>query len=109
MATDESPPEGCRFTSFRFQVTMLYIPLIPASETWSDESWRTKPPVSLRRRLVDIVHCPGKAGEDVAKVLQKQLETLGLTFHDVLSGSGDGGGEMEGSGFTPNTSLPSLQ
>jgi hypothetical protein len=47
---------------------------------------------------VDIVHCPGKDGGSVGKALQRQLQTLGLTLHDVHTGTGDGGGEMEGQG-----------
>jgi hypothetical protein len=97
MATDESPPSGARFCAFRFQVTQLYIPLFPDSATWSDPQWRDTPPVRILQRLVDIVHCPGKDGGSLAKALQKQLWTLGLTLHDVHAGTGDGGGEMEGS------------
>ena len=42
--------------------------------------------------------CPGKTGEDLIKVLDKQLARFGLSRADVISGTGDGGGENEGKG-----------
>ena len=42
------------------------------------------------------MHCPGKQGTDVSQVLEKQLGRIGLNCYDVVSGSGDGGGENEG-------------
>ena len=97
MSSDESPPEGMRFCSFRFQVTMVFIPWIPDSATWSDPAWASKPPVRVQQRLLDIVHCPNKDGKAVANALQLQGQGLGLTLDDIQSGTGDGGGEMEGS------------
>lgn len=97
LSSDESPPEGMRFCSFRFQVTMVFIPWIPDSATWSDPAWASNPPIRVQQRLVDIVHCPSKDGKAVANAVQLQMQGLGLTLDDIHSGTGDGGGEMEGS------------
>ncbi len=96
MATDESPPSGRRFCSFRFQVTQIYIPFIPDSDSWNQPKWEHKPPLNLKQRLLDIVHCPHKDGASTSKALQKQMQSIGLTLHDIHGGTGDGGGEMEG-------------
>ena len=45
---------------------------------------------------MDIVHCPGKKGEDVLRVVDKQITNIGLVRHDAVGGVGDGGGENEG-------------
>jgi hypothetical protein len=42
------------------------------------------------------MHCPGKKGTDVSRVIEKQLGRVGLNCFDVVSGTGDGGGENEG-------------
>ena len=42
------------------------------------------------------MHCPGKKGVDVSRILEKQLSRLGLNPFDVIAGTGDGGGENEG-------------
>ena len=96
ISTDESPPSGTRFCAFRFQVTQLYICWIPPKSTWSLAMWADTPPVRLQRKLLDIVHCPNKHGAALAEALGLQLRALNLTLHDIVSGTGDGGGEMEG-------------
>ena len=42
------------------------------------------------------MHCPGKRGVDVSRIIEKQLARLGLNCFDVTAGTGDGGGENEG-------------
>jgi hypothetical protein len=42
------------------------------------------------------MHCPGKKGVDVSRIIEKQLARLGLNCFDVTAGTGDGGGENEG-------------
>ena len=42
------------------------------------------------------MHCPGKKGTEVSRVIEKQLARWGLNCYDVASGTGDGGGENEG-------------
>ena len=93
LATDESPPSVARFRGLRFQVTCFYIGLISPIEHWGSS---VEPPISVMGILGDICHCPGKRGEDVMRVLDKQLGRLGLNRADVVSGTGDGGGENEG-------------
>ena len=93
LATDESPPSQRRFGGYRFQVTMAYLPKWHPMETW-DAS--LTPPLDVAPRLLDICHCPGKNGPSVMKVLDKQLQRLGLSRYDVVSLVGDGGGENEG-------------
>jgi hypothetical protein len=41
------------------------------------------------------MHCPGKKGVDVSRIIEKQLARLGLNCFDVTAGTGDGGGENE--------------
>ena len=93
IATDESPPDEPRFAGLRFQITMLYLPFFEDLERWEDFD---EPPVRTRAFLADICHCPGKRGEDVIHVIDKQLGRLGLNRADIVGGTGDGGGENEG-------------
>ena len=93
LATDESPPSQRRFCGFRFQVTVVYIPAWLPEEQWD----RSKtPPMVVRSRLLDICHCPSKDGAGVMKVLDKQLDRVGLSRYDVVAMTGDGGAENEG-------------
>ena len=55
-----------------------------------------RPPVTKSTCLADITHCPGKKGVDVSRIIERQLARLGLNAYDVVSGTGDGGGENEG-------------
>ena len=63
------------------------------------EPWEhsADPPIRVSSCLGDITHCPGKKGVDVSRVIEKQLARVGLNCFDVCSGTGDGGGENEGS------------
>ena len=94
MATDESPPKQPRFRGLRFQITVLYLGrFLPVS------SWETSasPPIECTSTLADLMHCPGKKGTDVSRILDAQLGRLGLSAYDVVAATGDGGGENEGS------------
>ena len=93
MATDESPPSQPRFGGYRFQITMMYIPLWRPDETWETSE---DPPLDVTAVLGDICHCPGKDGGTVMRVIDKQLARLSCSRHDLLSGTGDGGMENEG-------------
>ncbi len=95
LATDESPPSQPRFRGLRFQVTFLYIPMVPSVDTW--DAWES-PPLRVEPYLCDICNCPGKDGATVVGVVEKQLARVGLSSADMLSGTGDGGGENEGAG-----------
>ena len=93
LATDESPPSQPRFRGLRFQITILYI------GTFVDlAEWRTcdDPPIIKSTCLADVMHCPGKRGVDVSRIVEKQLARVGLNCYDVVSCTGDGGGENEG-------------
>ena len=93
LVTDESPPSQPRFRGLRFQITVLYTGTfvdLPQWETCKD------PPILVSTCLADIMHCPGKKGVDVSRVVEKQLARVGLNCFDVTSGTGDGGGENEG-------------
>ena len=57
---------------------------------------RDEPPILRTSCLADICHCPGKRGVDVSRILEKQLGRVGLNCFDVVSCTGDGGGENEG-------------
>ena len=72
---------------------MAYLPKWHPMETWDASP---TPPLDVAPRLLDICHCPGKNGPSTMKVLDKQLQRLGLSRYDVVSLVGDGGGENEG-------------
>ena len=93
LATDESPPSQPRFRGLRFQITVLYAGAFKDLREWSTCE---TPPITKTSILADIAHCPGKKGVDVSKVIEMQLNRVGLSAYDVVSGTGDGGGENEG-------------
>ena len=76
ICSDESPPLGKRFTIYRFQITWVYVPLIPHVESWGEHEYDETPPVRVERYLLDVVHCPGKDGASVMHVIEKQLERI---------------------------------
>ena len=93
LASDESPPSAPRFSGLRFQVTCVYYGTFLPVPQWE----RCKdPPIVTHGSLGDIMHCPGKKGVDVTRIMEKQLLRLGLNTFDVVSGTGDGGPENEG-------------
>lgn len=93
VATDESPPNQPRFRGLRFQITVMYLGTFAPVILWEG---MMEPPISCVSVLGDIMHCPGKRGADVSPVIHKQLSRPGLNCYDVVSGTGDGGGENEG-------------
>ena len=93
LATDESPPSQRRFSGYRFQVTMAYVPAWLPEDEWDRSE---TPPLVVQPRLLDICHCPGKDGASLMKVLDKQLGRIGLSRYDVVGMTGDGGAENEG-------------
>ena len=93
IATDESPPSQPRFRGLRFQVTLLYVPLFPPVATWEGA---VDPPITVDTMLLDVCHCHHKDGAYVSGVVQKQLARLGVSSADIVSGTGDRGGENEG-------------
>ena len=93
LVTDESPPSQPRFRGLRFQITVLFWGTFPDVSLWSTCQ---EPPITRSTCLADIVHCPGKKGVDVSRVIEKQLARVGLNSFDVVAGTGDGGGENEG-------------
>jgi hypothetical protein len=93
LATDESPPSQPRFRGLRFQITVFYVGTYENLSTWNSCE---DPPLIKSTCLADIMHCPGKKGVDVSRIIEKQLARLGLNCFDVTSGTGDGGGENEG-------------
>ena len=56
------------------------------------------PPLRNERYMLDRCHVPQKDGPTTATVVGKQLQRPGLSFADINSGTGDGGGENEGEG-----------
>ena len=92
VASDESPPSQDRFAGFRFQITYVYCPMFDDDSLWE---LAERPPVRRDKYLGDIAHCPGKDGPAVTAVIEKQLRRIGLNLTDIVSGTGDGGGENE--------------
>ena len=93
-ATDESPPDAPRFRGLRFQITVLYLGTFAPLSTWETSE---DPPLRRESMLGDICHCPGKKGDDVARIVEKQCGRWDLNCYDAVAGTGDGGGENEGS------------
>ena len=93
IATDESPPSQPRFQGLRFHITVVYVGTYKPLCDWDSS---LDPPMTRTSILTDINHCPSKRGTDVWRVVERQLEKLGLNAYDVVSGTGDGGGENEG-------------
>ena len=103
--TDESPPAGKQFAGLRFQITIAYAAFIPPASEWGKSEWVAKAPIEIRKLLCDIVNAPAKDGATVAKIVSLQLERLGCSLLDVVSGSSDGGGENEGRKFGVHATL----
>ena len=85
VATDESPPKQPRFQGLRFQITIMYLGFIPDVSSWSSSP---SPPIQCLSVLADIMHCPGKKGTDVSRVIERQLGRVGLSIFDVVAGTG---------------------
>ena len=69
LATDESPPKQPRFRGLRFQISVLYVGEFKPLHTWHE---CPDPPIVMHAILADIMHCPGKKGSDVAKIVTQQ-------------------------------------
>ena len=93
LASDESPPKQPRFRGLRFQITIMFLGTFAPRSEWESAS---DPPIICRPHMADIMHCPGKKGVDVSRVLEKQLARVGLNCWDVVASTGDGGPENEG-------------
>jgi hypothetical protein len=93
IASDESPPRQPRFQGLRFQITVMYVGSFLPPDAWETSA---QPPILRRSLLADIMHCAGKKGSDLWALLERQLARVGLNTSDVVSGTGDGGGENEG-------------
>ena len=105
--SDESPPSSVKYSGLRFQITYVHwLAFYPVS-TWDDSRFLNAHPFSREHQLCDIFHCPGKTGLHVLKIIEQQIQTKGLTRLDMLTGTGDGGGENEGpissSSMPPNS------
>ena len=94
--SDESPPAQLRYQGLRFQITLVYaVQFLPRNE-WEHCRFDNELPIKVHKRICDVVNCPGKTGDVVLNVLEKQWARMGLSKHDCVSGTGDGGGENEG-------------
>ena len=94
--SDESPPSGNRYTGLRFQITWLYIPYIPSSETWDSAIYNDKHPIRVEKICCDIMNVEHKTGIATYDVIRRQIDRFGLSEYDIVAGVGDGGGENEG-------------
>ena len=82
---EASPHDSPRFAGWRFQVTHLHLPFFADVDTWK---YFGKPPVSVRKHLLDMVHCPATDGLTVHRAVEKQWATVGITPLDILAGAG---------------------
>ena len=82
----------------RFQITWLYLPEIPDPTTWHKPEFDSKPPIYVRRFMMDLAHCSHKDGKSVLAVINRQLSRVNIQQGDIMAGNGDGGGENEGHG-----------
>ena len=67
LVTDESPPGQPRFRGLRFQITVMHSGTFLPSSSWMQCS---SPPIQSTAMLADLMHCPGKKGTDVSRVLE---------------------------------------
>ena len=74
----------------------MYIAFIPPVQDWETAEWDARAPIRSINCLCDLVNAPAKDGATVHKILCLQLERLGCSVADLVSGSTDGGGENEG-------------
>ena len=78
-------------------MTWVYFLLFADVDRWESPVYDAQYPFSRRRCICDICHVPLKTGAETLKVIEKQISRIGLTRYDLISGTGDGGGENEGS------------
>ena len=88
-----STPEQPRFRGLRFHIAVVYLGRFAPIDEWEPCD---VPPIIRTSVMMDIMHCPSKKGTGVCNVIEKQLGRLGCSSFDVVSGTGDGGGENEG-------------
>ena len=48
ICTDESPPRAQRFAGYRFQITWVYVPFIPAVDVWKLPAYDERAPVDFQ-------------------------------------------------------------
>ena len=65
-------------------------------DCWDSPEYDDKMPVNAKKYFCDVVNCTGKTGTAVLGVLEKQWARLGLSKYDCVAGTGDAGGENEG-------------
>jgi hypothetical protein len=85
-----------RYQGLRFQITLVYWVEFIAIGRWEDAEFDAKPPIKVHTHLCDVLNCPGKTGDHVLEVLEKQWARYALNKYDCVAGTGDGGGENEG-------------
>lgn len=98
IASDESAPRSSKYVGLRFQITLVYWLAFEPVDHWESRRFDQSYPFQRRQVVTDIVHVPLKTGSETLRVMDKQIERLGLTRLDIKSGTGDGGGENEGVG-----------
>ena len=81
----------------RIQATWCHFVLFEQPDVWESPAYDRCYPFKRRKVLGDLCHVPDKTGGGTLAVIEKQLGRLGMTRYDVVSGTGDGGGENEGS------------
>ena len=91
----KAPPEAPRFRGLRFQITVLYLGIFAPFEHLGNLG---------RSSFETVVHAGGhlplpweEMGDDVARIVEKQGSRWDFNCYDAVAGTGDGGGENEGS------------
>ena len=97
LTTDESTPNSNKYCGLRFQVTWVHFLLFEDVSSWESPSYEAAFPFKRRAALCDLSHVPLKTGAETLRIIERQIGRLGLSRFDLVSGTGDGGGENEGS------------
>lgn len=74
----------------------MYVSFIAPIGDWEDAQWDARAPIRNVPHLCDIINAPAKDGATVTKIIGMQLQRIGCSLADLVSGSTDGGGENEG-------------
>ena len=76
-------------------MTCLYWLEFAAVSDWESPAFERSHPFVRNRLVLDLCNVPGKTGLITMGVIEKQLERVSISKLDILSGTGDGGGENE--------------
>ena len=72
LETDESVPFGDKWTGYRFQITIVCLPLVKHVDEWEDPMCDENRPCDIISFLQDICRAPTKDGRGLLAILEKK-------------------------------------